>query len=358
MAHRITRLAPVWARRAAARGFTLVELLVVVAVIALLVAIILPALSETRRIAKQTICNGNLASFGTSTGSYAADNRDFLWNFSWRGRRFGPLKPNNPNPPNRHPSVPQFSDDDVQAAFDQLADILMRRANPLYPAVVNPGTIGIGGLRFVHQSYPHVVLADFLAARLPEPVSYCPNDETRKEWLRILESRRPWPADLDELAPFRASYRVSWGFWAPDQDSTAGRVRNAGNQAAVIFNGEPEMGNKRITDARFPSRKVMMHDEFSRHTGKVPLFFTHRRAIPTMAFLDGSVAARFSWDANRGGFVNVNKTIDRNNIITYGPGGGAAYPPWPDTSSPNNPGFFRFTVWGNKGVDYGTEPIR
>ncbi|MFP4054829.1 MAG: type II secretion system protein [Phycisphaerae bacterium] len=46
--------------RAVRRGFTLVELLIVVAVIALLVAIIIPSLGQSREIAQNTICQSNL----------------------------------------------------------------------------------------------------------------------------------------------------------------------------------------------------------------------------------------------------------------------------------------------------------
>ena len=98
-------------------GFTLVELLVVLALIALLAAILFPVFAQAREKARQTTCLSNQKQIGTSVGLYLQDYDERLFVFASKS-----------NPSESHTGLILTKEKDVAAS---------RWWNVLYPYLKN-----------------------------------------------------------------------------------------------------------------------------------------------------------------------------------------------------------------------------
>src|SRR5437773_441389 len=87
------------------RGFTLVELLVVIVIVAMLAALLLPALVKAKEQGRTSVCKNNMRQIGLALILYADDNNDHLpwpgdvdrnWQPDWVFGGQDSTYPNNP----------------------------------------------------------------------------------------------------------------------------------------------------------------------------------------------------------------------------------------------------------------------
>jgi prepilin-type N-terminal cleavage/methylation domain-containing protein len=79
------------------RAFTLVELLVVIAIIAILAALLFPALASAKERGRRAVCLSNLREIGIAIHTYASDNNGQI--------PYGPKAPAYTNPSDFYPST-------------------------------------------------------------------------------------------------------------------------------------------------------------------------------------------------------------------------------------------------------------
>ena len=80
-------------------GFTLVELLIVVAIVAVLLGILLPSLGRATEMARRVRCVSNLRQVGQAMIAYAADHRQTLAYSNWEPNGVSTPAPAFPNAP-------------------------------------------------------------------------------------------------------------------------------------------------------------------------------------------------------------------------------------------------------------------
>lgn len=343
------------------RAFTLIELLVVIAIIALLISILLPGLGEARRVARLAACSANLQQYGVATQSYSADHQDRIWAFSWYGMAPGSR---GRQMYNREQNMDLFnhaatSENEVSAL--QAIWIMRSRGDRF-----DINTSGLAPGWIPHPYYTHLVLQDYLAQRLPEPMVTCPEDRHRRLWAsdpRGFDQGifNPQPSvsqgNNHKRWPYSSSYNPTVSAYeasAPDQRM----YTNTHGSAFVPAGGK--YGNRKLGDVTSPSAKVHQFDLNQRHFGKrQPAWVLEQHRQPLL-FFDGSVVVRHNMDGNKG--------WNRANWNSFPLGANTG--PWLMYSpQPHEPpavtgtfdlgwGWYRWTAGGLKGFDFGGRELQ
>jgi hypothetical protein len=328
---------------------------VVIAIIALLISILLPALAEARKAAKLAKGLSNLHQLAVSTHSYTTDFQDRLWAFTWRASG-----PNGRNYQTQYADLQTPGGDDMRAARFQMVDIIRRRGDrPTFPSLSATAL-------FPHLTYSHLVLLDYLNFELPNLVTISPEDRDRLKWAAD-------PAGYDaglyqpnlgtggdnQRHPYGSSYRIVPA--AVDISAVGSRMQPypANHNSVLYYPGNTKLEGRRMSDISYPGQKVHMYDTMGRHFGKFnwSQAYCFEQCRQPLALLDASAAVRANRDANQGcaNPNNPSEPITVHASLTYVPS-----PIEPPAPSPNTPGtgYYMWTRGGMKGVDFAGKEVR
>lgn len=247
-------------------AFSLIELLVVIAVIAIMAALLLPALSNTKEHARSTGCRNNMKQLALAFLMYAEDNEDTL---PW------------PSAAGRTINSPQAYSADWCATPAEMAGLDFSISSANLP--------GFGHNAEVGSIYPYVTSQPRRAYepnfKEATPVYRCPSSGKMGEALRVNFSANGW---LDPGRPFGTS-----------QVSPRGVATTA------------------ITD---PSRKVMLLNEDPKEmksTGFLPGVFSrdvqYHLDRANIAFADGHMES-----VSRSAFVQMRTLRDVSLYFNFG----------------------------------------
>ncbi|MFG0283252.1 MAG: hypothetical protein ACF8R7_02425 [Phycisphaerales bacterium JB039] len=323
------------------RGAARTDLLAMLATLAIAAALILCAGRQMRQDALTASSLSQLRWIAGATESYAADNGDLYWNYSWKAG----------TTPSAYPDLRSASSDLIAAAY-QAIDILRRRGRPDMPP--------IGGW-IPHAQYSHLPLLDYLDRDIPDFNFVSPADANRLAWARdpagfdagAFLPLQPPPSDTSKRWPYSASFEQGPAFF--DQGRSSSRIAQGATQAQYLIPGTAVLGAWRISDVAYPSQKAHIYDTAQRDRGSAELFFLDddRSADVPVAMADGSAATGAAANANAGWRPN-QPTSPLPSSFQYDPR------PWDPQGTPPSSlltGHYRWTRGGILGRDFGAPEI-
>ena len=261
-------------------GFTLVELMVVVAIVAMLIALTLPALARARDLARLTQCASNLHQIVTAMNAYAAQ---------WQGR----FPPNTAGNAAAKPSIPQmywYDDERIGAYLPGL--------HPMVPS----GKVGGGAYMCPNDSWSAIAFLSYAMNVWASPVI----DATIAT--QIPRSGRLWGANVkhasqvlllsEAFSGVGTATGANAGFFPPPTVGAAYASSGAPLYAQLVTSaGERFGGNGGILFTAVRFGKVASELAFYRHrTRGMPGTATAPLGRINIAYADGHVASKTNAD--------------------------------------------------------------
>jgi type II secretory pathway pseudopilin PulG len=349
----------------------------VIAIIALLIGILLPAIGKARDTAKNVLSQTRMRQLTQGAANYAADNSDRIFSYTWKGPPSGDGGFFNGGNTtivffNMPDGKTRSATNDTDAASWQQTEILMRVTGRIDGDNRFQNFQG----RLVHRRYSHIVLLDYLTNTQPEPIAASPFDRNQLEWQAqptVIDASNNIPyapgsdfAGYDDPAgwtpvgirqrwPFASSFQTVPAAWNTDgingsptyiPVSTTPHLMQGGNNIPL--------GERRYTQVAHPSGKVIQFDEFDRFSSRRELYFAYPDAQTNLSFFDGSVRRQRTADANPGWNPAQPNQERRQRYVplhTF---------PLPKTGLGEATEYcqrYRWTRYGLKGIDFGGSEI-
>ncbi len=329
------------------RGFSLIELLVVISIIALLMSILLPALAAARKAARQAVCMANMQQIGRAHAYYMSDYKEYIATFY--SKSSGALSSN--------ATGRTFSD------IEKIAKGIIQEYTETSTASLRP----IRQTTSAYEQHAHLVLIPYLGDKLPMPAFACPEDAARLAWysdpLAIGVSANKPQKLINSLGyqqwlGFSSSYQLlpassigtlqGRGHNLPGYESYSQLATH--DQYNLYYGYKTKFFDHRQPDILFPSQKVAVADTQDRHSGKQDLFYAYPRARQPLLFWDSSVRARRTGDANPGWDSADYTSMKATTTFDYVPDLGFESPV--PAEGPKVTGYYRWTRGDLKGIDY------
>jgi prepilin-type N-terminal cleavage/methylation domain-containing protein len=301
-------------RNQMSKGFTIIELLVVVSIIALLVGILLPAIGKARDNARVNTSKSNLRQLAVAHKAYAADWADrhvtvvrdnlglyggdvVLYNEQIYGQTGNDLRYV------LHPGIIAGLGYTSDGRYVPWAYWSTQANKVMYQAINFPGppnsssqTDGWGWFRFAVQARPFNA---YLNSRYQDPIFFAPKDRVILEPLeKCFEVPGEFVAYPDDCNPSWASYCLSpAGLFNPavfSEDADSGLYWSAPWELPSGYK-VPSFGQVKYPTLKthmlehhwLQNAKVACNDAF---TGCEPYYFNHSyQSMPVTMFYDGSV---------------------------------------------------------------------
>ncbi|MHC4217514.1 MAG: type II secretion system protein [Planctomycetota bacterium] len=294
-------------KRQQSKGFTIIELLVVVSIIALLVGILLPAIGKARDNARVNTSKSNLRQIGIAHKVYAADwadrhftlMRDNLGLYGGDVQRYNDEIYGGGGGFEVHPPIIAgwgYTSSGSYVAWAYWTTSGNRAMFQPIGFTGGPGAEHWGWFRFGNQPKP---MMEYLNSRYQDPIHYAPKDRTILEPLEpCFEVPGEFVAYPDGCNPAWSSYCLSVAglynpivfsknkdtglYWNPPWELASGYKVPAFGQVKY-----PTLKTHMLEHHWLQNAKVACNDAF---TGCEPYYFNHSyQSMPVTMFYDGSV---------------------------------------------------------------------